>query len=94
MLCGYSNSGISLYDVNDPKNYIVKSKKSKVKGWISCLDFYHVDTGMFCSGSSDNTLKIWDTNEFSVVEEIKFYHPIIDVQFGNIPFNSLISGIL
>lgn len=83
-----------MFDVNDPKKYIVKSKKTKVKGFISSIDWYHVDTGMFATGSSDKTLKIWDTNEFTVAEEIKFYHPIFDVKFGNTPYNSLISGIL
>lgn len=79
LLTGYSNGGISIFDVEWRESFQYPSvgsiDRSSVDGHaftIDCLQWYPYDTGMFMSLSGDQTLKIWDTNELRVAERFRF----------------------
>ena len=39
---------------------------------VTSLQWFPVDTGCFISSSNDNTVKVWDTNQFQVVHHFTF----------------------
>lgn len=43
---------------------------------ITTVKWYGPDNGMFFTGGNDSMIKIWDTNEFTTVEEINFNYKI------------------
>lgn len=62
LLTGHIKNGIGLYDLNNPEKPIIKTKKDKSKGYISSIDWYPQDTGMFATGSTDKTVKVFINN--------------------------------
>ncbi|SMN20320.1 similar to Saccharomyces cerevisiae YDR030C RAD28 Protein involved in DNA repair [Maudiozyma saulgeensis] len=43
---------------------------------ITCMKWYGNDDGMFFTASHDKTIKIWDTNTFSAVQDIEFNYEV------------------
>jgi len=59
---------------------------------VAKVKWYPHDTGIFTSSSADNNLRVWDTNELTVVETFKFSKLLCTHAVANSSSHSLIAG--
>ncbi|CAL9730347.1 radiation-sensitive protein 28 [Monosporozyma unispora] len=64
-----------MYRGGNGKNKRIKLSQSHEYG-ITTLKWYGPDNGMFFTGGNDSMIKIWDTNEFTTVQELNFNYKI------------------
>lgn len=50
---------------------------------VSYIQWWPIDTGMFISSSFDHTVKIWDTNEFSIIKEFNLNNRVYAFDIKN-----------
>ncbi|KAK4779370.1 hypothetical protein SAY86_006898 [Trapa natans] len=85
LLSAASDASVAVYDVQQPQDYeggglIAKHKSILVldkqheeghKYAVSSAVWYPIDTGLFITGSYDNSIKVWDTNTTQMVMNFK-----------------------
>ncbi|KAI9492454.1 DNA excision repair protein ERCC-8 [Zychaea mexicana] len=74
MLSGGGDGRIHVYDLNTPPNkdghvqiepIASVSRKNRHNYAVTTVAWFPFDTGMFVSSSSDNTIRVWDTNSMT-----------------------------
>ena len=88
MLSGDSNGDICLFDLDDfgvaPFQSITYKHKSSYRqnkighrALCTSLCWYPIDNGLFISSSRDKTVKIWDTENFELVNTYRYPDPVL-----------------
>jgi DNA excision repair protein ERCC-8 len=79
---GESNSETVTTTSNTTSLVATIPRKTAHQFGVSSIEWWPFDTGMFVSGSFDHTIKVWDTNELSVVHSFDIDHRVYSINVG------------
>lgn len=89
LLSGDAVGAVSIHQINltseNSKNeldVLCSEQKTGHKFSINSTKWFPSDTGIFVTGSSDKSLKVWDTNEMVSVDTFKFSGHVYDVDLS------------
>ena len=90
LLSGDSVGALSIHEINkitdnatnELSSLCSVSSSGQKKFSITSTKWYPNDTGMFITGSSDKSVKVWDTNEMIAVDTFTFAGHVYDVDLS------------
>ena len=92
LLSGDAVGAISIHQINqivenskNEVNVLCSEQKNGHKFCVNSVKWFPNDTGIFVTGSSDKTLKVWDTNEMVSVDSFKFSGHVNDTGLSDRP---------
>lgn len=76
IITGHSDHNIRIWDfrVSSTNESIIKQTYKSHKGWVMTVEWNPSSEFMFCSGSSDGTLKLWDIRSSIPIQTVDSIH--------------------
>ncbi|XP_076054075.1 DNA excision repair protein ERCC-8-like [Oratosquilla oratoria] len=79
LLCGMSDGGVAIYDVNSQTadgeipivGLVPGGRRGSHKNKVDCVQWYPADAGLFTTSCQDDRLKVWDPNRMKPVDQFK-----------------------
>ncbi|CAD5210185.1 unnamed protein product [Bursaphelenchus okinawaensis] len=92
LLCGGRTGDIRIFDMDAPENpdtahawehtCYSAPKQQWHHGAITKVQFYPIDSGVFCTTGRDCKVRLYNSETFQVIDEIQLPEPIRDAQWG------------
>lgn len=86
LLSGDSVGAVAIHQINDTDynvSNVIEASCFEQKGHkysVNSIKWFPKDTGIFVTGSSDKSVRVWDTNEMTTVETFKFPGHVYDAE--------------